>query len=96
MTASSRRAGRAAAGGGGGGGGGGGAADNPLARVGQAKNGLMGGMSPTEQTTRAYSEREDRSAEGDRGSQRAARARRATLSATLAKHNITLTVGRSP
>jgi len=43
------------------GGRGGGPAASPgqasvLARIGQAKNGLMAGMSPTEQTLRAYSE----------------------------------------
>ena len=38
------------------GGGRGAAADSPMARASQAKNGLMGGMWPTEQTMRAYNE----------------------------------------
>ena len=41
---------------GGGGGRGGGAGDSLVARVGQAKTGLMGGMWPTEITMRAYTE----------------------------------------
>jgi hypothetical protein len=41
---------------GGGGGGRGGAPDTPAARAAQAKNGLMGGMWPTEQTLKAYAD----------------------------------------
>jgi hypothetical protein len=40
----------------GGGGGRGGAPDTPIARAAQAKNGLMAGMWPTEQTLKAYAE----------------------------------------
>jgi len=43
-------------GGGGGGGGRGGAPETPVARAGQAKNALMGGMWPTEQIMKAYAE----------------------------------------
>jgi hypothetical protein len=89
----------AALGGGGrggfGGGRGGGAPDNPLTRVGQAKNGLMAGMQPTEQTTKAYTEAK---AQAPKIFAEAAalldRARE--VSASLAKHNITLTVPPPP
>ena len=41
-----------------------------MAKVGQAKNGLMGGMSPGDQTVRAYTEVKAQMAESDRRPQR--------------------------
>jgi hypothetical protein len=78
-------------GGGGGGGRGGGQSESLLARIGQAKNGLTGGMWPTEQTTRAYNDakKDVPKAIADAN---AVLARAATLSGTLAKYNLTLTV----
>jgi hypothetical protein len=77
--------------GGGGGGRGGAGADNPLARVGQAKTGLMAGMSVTEQTTRAYS-----SSKTDvpkiLADAQALVGKARDVSASLAKYNLTLTV----
>jgi hypothetical protein len=88
----------ALAGGGGrgfGGGRGGAAPDNPLTRVGQAKTGLMAGMSPTEQTTRAYT-----SAKTDVpkaiADAHALLAKARDVAASLAKYNITLTVPPPP
>ncbi len=85
----------AAAGGGrggfGGGRGGGNEPPNPLARIGLAKNGLMGGMPVTAQTTQAYNDAKAQApkaiAEGD-----ALVAKAVAVAATLAKHNITLKV----
>jgi hypothetical protein len=76
--------------GGGGGGGRGGAADSLVARVAQAKNGLMAGMWPTELTMRAYSESKAQlpKAIADANS---LFARAATLSSALTKYNVTLT-----
>ena len=77
--------------GGGAGGRGGAAPENPLARIGQAKQGLMAGMSPTEQTTRAYA-----SAKAEAPKIYADAATLVTkardLSATLANYNIMLNV----
>ena len=64
--------------------------ENILTKVGQAKNGLMGGIWPTEQTMRAYNEAKidvpKDIAEGN-----ALFAKAAAMSATLAKYNLTLT-----
>jgi photosystem II stability/assembly factor-like uncharacterized protein len=78
------------AGGRGGRGGGGGAPDNPLARAATAKNGMMGGMWPTEQTMKAYA---DAKAQMPKliAEANALFAKAAALSSALAKHNITLT-----
>jgi hypothetical protein len=80
----------AAAQAGGGGGRGGGAAPSPIARLGQAKNGLMGGMWPTEQTMKSYadSKTDVPKAVTDLN---ALFAKAATLSTTLAKYKLTLT-----
>jgi hypothetical protein len=71
--------------------GGPGAATSPMARLTQAKNGLMGGMWPTEQTTKAY---------GDAKTQvpaaiaeaNALFAKAAGFAKTLAKYGLTLSV----
>ena len=78
-------------GGGGGGGGRGGVADSPVARLAQAKNGLMGGMPATSQTLDSYKRSK---AEIPKVLEEAQGllAKLQTLSAALAKHNITLTV----
>jgi hypothetical protein len=76
---------------GGGGGGRGGAADTPLARVNQAKNGLMGGMPATAQTLDAYKRSKGEMPKAIEEAQ-ALLARVQALSAALARHNITLTV----
>ncbi len=77
--------------GGGGGGRGGGAEPSPIARAGQAKNGMMGGMWPTQSTMTAYNEAKT----GVPAAITEANAmvtRAQALSAALAKHGITLTV----
>jgi hypothetical protein len=76
--------------GGGGGGRGGGAGDSLVARVAQAKTGLMGGMWPTEITMRAYTESKTQlpKAIADANS---LFARAATLSSALTKYTLTLT-----
>jgi hypothetical protein len=83
------------AGGRGRGGGRGGAGDSVLGRIGQAKNGMMGGMWPTEQTLRAYTQ-----AKADVpkviAEAHALFTKAAAVSAVLAKHNITLTVPATP
>ena len=84
----------AALGGGGrgfGGGRGGPTENNPLARVGQAKAGLMATMPVTEQTTRAYN---DAKAQVPKvlNDARALVAKARDVSASLAKYSITLTV----
>ena len=75
---------------GGGGGGRGGPNESILAKVGQAKNGLMGGIWPTEQTMKAYNESKTEVpkaiADGN-----ALFVKAAAMSATLAKYNLTLT-----
>jgi hypothetical protein len=78
-------------GGGGFGGGGGGGAPSPnvLARIGQAKTGLMGGMIPTENTMKAYADAKTLTppaiAEAN-----AVLAKAPAVSAALARHNIKL------
>jgi photosystem II stability/assembly factor-like uncharacterized protein len=76
---------------GGGGGGRGGASESLLTKIGQAKNGLMGGMVVGEQTTRAYSEVKSQlpKAVADLN---AAITKAQALSSTLATFNLTLTV----
>ena len=76
--------------GGGGGGRGGGAGDSLVARVGQAKTGMMGSLWPTEQTMRAYTESKTQlpKAIADANS---LFTRAATLSGALTKYNLTLT-----
>jgi hypothetical protein len=76
---------------GGRGGGGGGAADSPLARAGAAKNGMMGGMWPTQSTFTAFNDA--KSGVPKLMAEANALFTKATaLSSALAKHNITLTV----
>jgi hypothetical protein len=95
----------AAAGGRGGfgGGGGGGAAGAPgtpgtpavipqvsvLTRIGQAKNGLMGGMPPNEQATKAYNDSKAQAPKAITDAN-ALFAKAGTLSAALAKYNLKL------
>ena len=85
-----------AAGGGGRGGGGGapggpGAAPpSPMARLTQAKNGLMGGMWPTDQTMKAYTEAKAQMPQVIVEAN-ALFAKAASLAATLAKYNLALT-----
>ncbi len=78
-------------GGGGGFGGGGGANPNVLTRLGQAKNSLMGGLWPTEQTLRAYNEAKTQvptaMAEAN-----ALFTKAAPLASALAAYKLTLTV----
>jgi hypothetical protein len=76
--------------GGGGGGGRGGATDNLAARLAQAKNGLMGGMWPTEAVMKAYT---DSKADVPKAIAEANSlfARAATLGSVLTKHSLTLT-----
>jgi photosystem II stability/assembly factor-like uncharacterized protein len=80
-------------GGGGGGGRGGGASTepNPLARIGVAKNGLMGGMPATADTMKAYTDAKAQAPKALAEAE-ALTAKATALSATLAKHNITLKV----
>ncbi len=75
---------------GGGGGRGGGAGDSLVARVGQAKTGLMGSLWPTEATMRAYTESKAQlpKAIADANS---LFARAATLGSALTKYSLTLT-----
>jgi hypothetical protein len=65
--------------------------DNPLARLAQAKNGLMATMPVTEQTRRAYSDAKAQ-VPNVLADTRALIARARDVSASLAKYNITLTV----
>jgi hypothetical protein len=75
---------------GGGGGRGGGAGDSLVARVGQAKTGLMGSLWPTELTMRAYTDAKAQlpKAIADANS---LFVRAATLSSALTKYSLTLT-----
>jgi hypothetical protein len=75
---------------GGGGGGGRGANEGLLAKVSTAKNGLMGGMTAGEQATRAYTEVKNQTPKAI-ADLNAAIAKATTLSAALAKYNLTLT-----
>ncbi|OLC48863.1 MAG: hypothetical protein AUH43_08585 [Acidobacteria bacterium 13_1_40CM_65_14] len=74
-----------------GGGGGRGANDSLITKVGQAKNGLMGGMTIGEQTTRAYTEVKSQTPKAI-ADLNATIAKATTLSTTLARYNLTLTV----
>jgi photosystem II stability/assembly factor-like uncharacterized protein len=73
------------------GGGGRGANDSLITKVGQAKNGLMGGMTVGEQTTRAYTEVKSQTPKAI-ADLNATIAKATTLSTTLARYNLTLTV----
>jgi hypothetical protein len=77
--------------GGGGGGGRGAAADSPVTRLNQAKNGLMGGMPATALTHDAYKRAKAEVPKALEEAQ-ALLNRVQALSAALAKHNITLSV----
>jgi hypothetical protein len=79
-----------AAGRGGGGGGRGASADNVLTQIGTAKNGLMAGMWPTDQTMRGSNDSKAKTAKGIADAN-ALFARAATLSTTLATYNLALT-----
>jgi photosystem II stability/assembly factor-like uncharacterized protein len=79
------------AGRGGGGGGRGGAPDSLVAKIGQAKNGLTAGMSPGDQTMKAYNEVKAQTPKAI-ADMNAVIAKAATLSTALAKSNLTLTV----
>ena len=81
----------APAGGRGGGGGGRGNNESLTAKLGQAKNGLTAGMSPAEPTIRAYTEVKAQTPKAI-ADLNAAIAKATTLSAALAKYNVTLTV----
>ena len=74
-----------------GGGGGRGANDSLSAKVGQAKNGLTAGMTPGDQTARAYGEVKAQTPKVI-ADLNAAIAKAATLSGALAQYNLTLTV----
>jgi hypothetical protein len=76
---------------GGGGAGRGGAPESLVARVGQAKNGLMAGMSPADPTIRAYTEVKAQTPKAI-ADMNAAIAKATILSSALAKYNLTLTV----
>jgi hypothetical protein len=78
-------------GGGGGGGGRGGANESLLAKIGQAKTGLMAGMSPGEQTNTTYA---DVKAQAPKAiaDLNAAIAKATTLAGSLSRYNLTLTV----
>ena len=81
----------APAGGRGGGGGGRGQNESLSAKLGQAKNGLTAGMSPADPTVRAYTEVKAQTPRAI-ADLNAVIAKAATLSTTLAKYNVTLTV----
>ena len=76
---------------GGGGGGRGGANESLLAKIGQAKNGLMAGMAPGEQTTTAYA---DVKAQAPKAiaDLNAAIAKATTVATSLKNYNLTLNV----
>ena len=76
---------------GGGRGGGGSSEPNPLARAGVAKAGLMGGMPATAQVMQAYTEAKTQGPKALADAE-ALVAKAEALSATLAKHSITLKV----
>ena len=79
------------AGAGGGGGRGGTVTESVMAQVAQAKNGLMGGMWPGEQTTKAYAEAKTKLPKAIADAH-ALMAKAQTLNAALTKYNITLPV----
>ena len=91
LTAMAARLAPPAAGRGGGGGGRGGPADTPVTRLTQAKAGLMAGMPATSQTYDAY-KRAKAEVPKTIDEARALLTKVQTLSAALARHNITLTV----
>src|SRR5204862_143335 len=68
-----------------------GADNSSVGRVTQAKNGLMAGMSPTEQTTRAYTEVKTQASKAV-ADINAVIAKATTVSSALAKYSVTLTV----
>jgi hypothetical protein len=76
---------------GGGGGGRGGATENLLTRIGQAKTGLMGGMSPGDSTTRAYTEVKAQAPKA-MADANAVITKASALSSALAKYKLTLAV----
>jgi hypothetical protein len=76
---------------GGGGGGRGGAVDNVITKLGQAKNAMMAGMWPTEQTIRYYNESKTDVPKAV-ADVNALLAKANALSATLVKYNLMLTV----
>ena len=78
-------------GGGRGGRGGGNAEPTPISRLAQAKSGMMGGMWPTQMTITAYEEAK-KGVPAAITEANALMAKAQAMSATLAKHNITLTV----
>jgi hypothetical protein len=73
-----------------GGGRGGGATDNTIARLAQAKNGLMGGMWPTEAVMKAYTDSKTQVPKAI-AEANSLFTRAATLSSALTKHSLTLT-----
>jgi hypothetical protein len=77
--------------GGRGGGGRGTATESLLAKIGQAKNGLMAGMSPGEQTNTAYADVRVQSPKAI-ADLNTAIAKAATLAGSLSRYNLTLTV----
>ena len=81
----------APAGGRGGGGGGRGNNESLSAKLGQAKNGLTAGMSPADPTVRAYTEVKAQTPKAITDIN-AVIAKASTLSTTLAKYSVTLTV----
>jgi photosystem II stability/assembly factor-like uncharacterized protein len=83
--------GRGFGGGGAGGGGGRGGAESVMAQAAQAKTGLMGGMWPGEQTTKAYNEAKANMPKAIADAT-ALIAKAQALSTTLTKYNITLPV----
>ena len=82
-------------GGGGGGGRGGTGNDSVMTQLAQAKNGLMGGMWPTEQTTKAYTDAKTKVPKAI-GDANALIVKAQSLSTELAKYNVTLTVPPVP
>jgi hypothetical protein len=76
---------------GGGGGGRGGQNESLIAKIGQAKNGLMAGMSPGEQTTSTYAEVKTQAPKAI-ADLNAAIAKATAVAASLKTYNLTLTV----
>ena len=78
-------------GGGGGGAGGRGGDPTPISRLAQAKNGVMGGMWPTQATMSAYTEAKT-SVPAAVAEVDGVLSKGRTISAALAKHNVTLSI----
>ena len=78
-------------GGGGGGAGGRGGDPTPISRLTQAKNGVMGGMWPTQATMSAYTEAKT-SVPAAVAEVDGVLSKGRTISAALAKHNVTLSI----